>query len=199
MAAEGKTILTPGHKSADELERQLRQPSHRRSMPQYAHACSKDMGGQDVRPKANRRKIIHSPGEKDHDCFHLVFRVVAGIKMKNVAKQNAPRLLSAICHLSKLPTEREMPPLCLINMFEENHESTKQLARNSSVCQSHCRDFGTFLDACIRRALEGGPPLLNRALVLNSKIAFFRQDTINLMSSRNNWVSGRGAAKLVVT
>lgn len=56
----------------------------------------------------------------------------------------------------------------------------------------------TFLDACIRRALEGGPRLLNRALVLNSKIAFFRQDTINLMSSRNNWVSGRGAAKLVV-
>lgn len=46
---------------------------------------------------------------------------------------------------------------------------------------------------------RAAPPLLNRALVLNSKIAFFRQDTINLMSSRNNWVSGRGAAKLVVT
>lgn len=155
LAAEGKTILTPGRKSADELERQLRQPSHRRSMPQYAHACSEDMGGQDVRPKANPRKIIHSPGEKDHDCFHVVFRVVAVIKMRNVAKQNAACLLSAICHLSKLPTEREMPPLCLINMFEENHESTKQLARNSSVCQSHCRDFGAFLDACIRRALGG--------------------------------------------
>lgn len=56
--------MTLRHKSADELERQLRQPSYRHSMPQYAHACSKDMGGQDARLKVNPTKIIHSPGEK---------------------------------------------------------------------------------------------------------------------------------------
>lgn len=112
----------------------------------------------EAQSKPQEKSSIHQV-KKTHDCFHVVFRVVAGIKMRNVAKQNAACLLSAICHLSKLPTEREMPPLCLINMFEENHESTKQLARNSSVCQSHCRDFGAFLDACIRRARWRGAAL----------------------------------------
>lgn len=43
-------------------------------MPQYAHACSKDMGGQDVRPKTKPRKIIHSPGEKGRADLRVVAR-----------------------------------------------------------------------------------------------------------------------------
>lgn len=47
-------------------------------MLQYAHACFKDMGGQDVRPKANPTKIIHSPGgKKSRNRSRVVFHVVA--------------------------------------------------------------------------------------------------------------------------
>lgn len=98
LAAEGKTILTLRLKSADELERQLRQPSHRSSMPQYAHACSTDRGGQDVRPKANATKIIRSSGEKGRDSSRVAFRVVAGDENEECGEKE--RRVFAVSHMS---------------------------------------------------------------------------------------------------
>lgn len=177
LAAEGKTILTLRHKSADELERQLRQPSHRRSMPQYAHACSQDMGGQDVRPKANPRKIIHSPGEKSPRLFSCSFpcRCCA----KNEECGETERRVFAVSHMSPvLATNRARnappPPPASLTCLRKSTKA-KHLARNSSVCQSHFPDVVHSSTHAYVARWRAAPRLLNRALVLTQRSHSFNR------------------------
>lgn len=92
---EGKVILTPRHKSSDELLTQLKQLPHRRSMPAHrywcAHARFKIRTAERVRPKANARKSsIHKvtrPADLVSCSVSFLCCYREGVKMRNVEKK----------------------------------------------------------------------------------------------------------------
>lgn len=171
--AEGKVILKLRHKSADELQRQLKQLPHRRRMP-----------------GPHKASVLMCP------CKALcLFRARTGVKMKHVKKEHAWCLLSAICHLRSYQQGWEQSQR-IINMFEGNHESEPLGQEFLSLSKPFLRHY-VFSNACMQRTLEPDPQP-STELLFWLKDHILSNDTIKLMFSRNNWVSGHGAAKLVV-
>lgn len=123
LAAEGKTILTLRHKSADELERQLSRSPHTdaacRNMPMHA---SKIWADEMLGPKQTQQKSsIHQVGTAT--LAFMSFSVwLLGMNMKNVAKKKTACLLSAMCHLSSYQQSETGAPLCLFNTSEAKRE-----------------------------------------------------------------------------
>lgn len=77
-------------------------------------------------------------------------------------------------------------------MFEANPEREQLGQEFLRLSKPFLRHY-VFSDARIAHILNPQP-----SSCCDSKIALFQNDTIKLMFSRNNWVSGDGAAKLAV-
>lgn len=120
------------------------------------------------------KKIIHLGGEK------TVSLLLSGVKMRYVARKNAPRLLSAVCHLSSYQ-QSEKQPFGLINMFKADHESEPLGPEFLSLSKPFPRRCA-FLDACIRRTLEGRPQPSTKLLFLTQRShSFNRHNKIDVL------------------
>lgn len=186
--AEGKAILRLRHKSTDELQGQLKQLPHRRSMPAL-HKASLLMCPCMLRGKAwqmceaqnkRRKSSIHALKRQRLQTWRFSFSVLCFCRVffsenesenEVFKKKHAWCLLSATCHLRSYQQSENSPRwslTCLRQTMKGN-----RLAKNSSVCQSHSWDvMHSPTHACIVhwRLIHNPQP----SSCLDSKITFFQ-------------------------
>lgn len=104
--------------------------------------------------------------------------LLSGVKTRYALIKNAARSPSAVYHLSSYQQSEKQP---LINMFEANHESEPLGPEFLSLSKPFPRRCA-FLDACIRRTLEGRPQPSTELLFLTQRShSFNRHNKIDVL------------------